>query len=107
MIKTIANLDQKIDKIFKNSDPNDIIVDIYKLIYPNWENIKCIKGFTHMNKDLYISVFERLRELDIKKHGDQFETLNTVGLSFLWFNKGVGSSEKLNLFEVEIPTIEL
>jgi hypothetical protein len=87
---TIKTSKKEIDQIFDSSNsPLDICLKLYKLVYPNYDDIKEIKGYPKINKEFSLYLFDKFGELD-QSNG------NTLDGSFFWMNKGFGTDEKLN-----------
>ena len=85
---------EQVDYIFKQSkNTEDALSALYKLIVPDWEQIKTSEGLPLIGKDgwLYIcKCFIRLSKPD------------NNGFPELWLNKGFASSEYLPMWTVDL-----
>ena len=95
-IKSVRDLQQHLQEIFEKSDHQDsVIVKLYKMLFPDWENIKRIEGFPAVGKALDEYIFNLFIEFDQKHHPDVFN-------GGAWIDKGFSTNEKLEPWEISL-----
>ena len=76
---------EKVDKLFETcTHQEDVAVELYRIVYPNWDNIKSIDGYPYINKETGSYLMKKFIEFDQLHHP-------TVINGGLWLNKGFSS----------------
>ena len=90
---------EEIDAAFEGVEhQQDYVVNIYKLVYPMWDEILFIDGWPRSSKKLWKEICKRAQEFDKAVHP-------TVMPGGLWLNKGfsaIGENENIELGEMEV-----
>ena len=95
-IKTIRDLQQHLQKIFEESDHQDsVMVNLYKLLFPDWEKIQRIEGYPEVGQGLWNYICNLFIEFDRKNHPECFK-------GGLWVNNGFSSSERLDPWMISL-----
>lgn len=77
----------KIDKIFdKATHQAEIVNELYKLAYPEWDMVKELNGFPKISKELNDYIFQRSIQFDKVFHPG-------VMAGGCWMNKGFSGRE--------------
>ena len=98
---TIKVTREEINKIFKEANhQEEIVIGLYKLALPDWDNIKKVNGWPTINKSTNEHLFIKFREFDRKKHPN-------VIAGGLWLNMGFSSLDSNYLNDWEIDTSHL
>lgn len=93
-IKDVEDLKAYIRKLFEKHDhQSDALIDIYKMVFPDWDRIEKIEGHPETGKSFWKFIFNQFNELDQKYHP-------TVFPGGLWFNTGFSSNENLDPWEL-------
>lgn len=72
----------KIDEIFQENDHQiDVTIALYKLVYPNWNDITLVDGYPTINEFTSKYIMGKFIEFDKKYHPD-------VMNGGCWMNKG-------------------
>jgi len=93
----------QIDKIFEEAkDQSDYIVGIYRLVFPDWDDIEAVNGWPTISKKTSEYIFDKAMEFDAKHHPD-------VIMGGMWMNNGFSTldGEHLALWEVDITTAKV
>ena len=89
---------EQIDQVFEGKkNQHDVFIDIYKLVYPDWDNIERIKGYPTVGKALSDYIWSEFMKFDTIHHPD-------VVSGGLWMNQGFSTSDKLGAWEVDLST---
>jgi len=73
-----------IDACFDVDHQADAMVNLYKLVYPDWDSIRKIDGFPRAGKELCVYICRSFIKFDEKHHPDVIK-------GGLWFNNGFSS----------------
>ena len=85
---------KQIDKIFEFSrDQSEACVALYRLAFPELDELKCIKGWPVVGKEAGLYISKKFMEFDRKHHPD---VLN----GGLWMNKGFSTGADLSPWEL-------
>jgi hypothetical protein len=87
---------EQIENIFENAeDSGDAFIKIYRLVYPNWDKIKQIKGHPKAGRVISEFIARKFVDFEMENQPDQ-------GCLFggLWLQKGFGVDQKLGDWEV-------
>jgi len=89
---------EKIDECFKNkTHQSDCVVAVYKMAFPNWDQITKIEGWPSVGRGISEYLFRKSMEFDRKHHPDVFA-------GGLWMNNGWSTEEKLGRWEIDMST---
>lgn len=85
---------KKLQEIFETSDNQEFaLVEIYKILFPDWDRIKKIDGFPIVGREMWEHICGLFIEFDRKKHP---EFLN----GGLWLNAGFSSSPDIGAWGI-------
>jgi hypothetical protein len=100
-IKSIRDLQIHLQKIFEESEhQNSVIVKLYKMLFPDWENIIRIEGFPAVGKALDEYIFNLFIEFDQKHHPSVFN-------GGAWIDKGFSTNENLEPWEISLENCKV
>ena len=100
-IKDLNALKEHIKAIFEKCEhQSDALIDIYKLVLPDWDQIKKIEGHPEAGSDLWKFIFKQFSELDRKYHPKVFP-------GGIWFNTGFSSNEHLDPWELSFDNCQV
>ena len=94
-------LKEHIQEIFaKHEHQNDVLVDIYKLIFPNWNQIESIEGHPEAGHTLWKFICNKFIEFDHKYHPKVFK-------GGIWLNTGFSTNSNLNPWEISFENCNI
>jgi hypothetical protein len=100
-IRSIRDLQTHLQEIFENSDhQSSVIIKLYRILFPDWDNIERIEGFPIVGKALWIYICNLFIEFDRLHHPD-----NLKGGS--WINYGFSSTDKLDPWEISLENCKI
>ncbi len=85
--------DQQVNDIFKEVDESEkphqaeVLVRLYKLVYPDWDDIESVDGCPQCSRQLALHCIRKFMEFDEKHHP-------SVMPSGIWLTRGFGADEK-------------
>jgi len=92
---------EKINAIFeKHKHQQKVLVDIYKLFIPNWDDIDKIENWPTCGKAMWIWISNKFADFDSKYHP---EVCKGGG----WINNGFSSNSKLADWEVDLKSCKI
>jgi len=95
------NLKKYIDEIFqKHKHQKDVLIDLYRMVLPNWDAIERIEGYPEAGKDLWEFICERFIEFDRKYHPKVFK-------GGIWLNTGFSFNKKIDPWKVSIENCRI
>jgi len=84
----------KIDRLFEEEEHQaHVMVGLYKMVFPNWDNIKSVDGFPTIGKKGAYYLAEKFMAFDRRHHPN-------VMPGGIWLNNGFSSDDTLDAFEV-------
>jgi len=88
------SLKEHIKAIFEQHEhQSDALIDIYKLVFPDWDHIKKIDGFPESGEDLWKFICRGFIAFDEKHHPNVFK-------GGIWMNNGFSSNSHLDPWEI-------
>ncbi len=100
-IEDEKDLKEQIKAIFtRHEHQSDALVDIYKLVLPDWDRIARIEGFPEAGNDLWKFICRQFIEFDGKHHPDVFR-------GGTWMNNGFSSNSHLDPWEISFENCHL
>jgi len=75
-----------VDRCFEFKSQGEVVVALYRLAFPDWDDIVSIKGWPKVSIDTNQYIFERFIEFDRIHHPE------ALG-GGLWMNKGWGTTK--------------
>ena len=88
------DLKKYIEAIFERyENQSDVLVDIYKLVFPDWDRIEKVHGFPEAGNDLWKFVCRKFIAFDEKHHPNVFK-------GGIWMNTGFSSNGYLKPWEL-------
>jgi len=92
---------EQVEEVFRTSKNQwEYLKKLYLLVYPNWSDIKKLKGFVHVSDELDLFIIGKSQEFDRIHHPD-------VLAGGMWMNYGFGSDRKLEGCQVLPAPYEL
>lgn len=92
---------EKVDLLFEEEkDQADVLVKLYKMVYPDWDRIEKINGFPTISKETNEYIFDKFFAFDKKYHGEVF-------MGGLWLNNGFSSLEGQDLSFMEVRPVDV
>ncbi len=89
-------LQKRIQEIFDYASSNtEALVEIYKLVFPDIEQIQKIKGHPVADKNLWTYIWRMFIQLDRKCHPQEFA-------GAIWINKGFGMNSGLASWSIDL-----
>jgi hypothetical protein len=89
-------LQKRIQEIFDYASSNtEALFEIYKLIFPDIEQIQKIEGHPVADKNLWTYIWRMFIQLDRKCHPQEFA-------GAIWINKGFGMNSGLKSWSIDI-----
>jgi len=100
-IRNILDLQQYLQKIFEESDHQDIVIaKLYKMVFPDWEKIKRIEGYPIIGQGLWGYICNLSIEFDRKNHPGCFN-------GGAWVNNGFASSDCLDPWMISLENCKV
>ena len=95
-MKTVKLTKETIDEIFKKANEQaDYVINLYKLAFPKWDDIKHVDGYPKVSKTTSEYLFEKAIIFDREKHPN-------VMNGGLWLDKGFALNEEVKDWEVSL-----
>ena len=95
-MKTIKLSTETIDKIFEKAEKQaDYAISLYRLAFPEWDNIKHVDGYPRVSETTNKYIFGKAISFDKEKHPN-------VMNGGLWLNIGFGSNEEVKDWEITL-----
>ena len=93
-ITNMQTLKTYILSIFSKHDhQKNIMVDLYKLVLPDWEKIETIEGYPEAGRELSIFISEQFIQFDRQHHPDCMA-------GGAWINAGFSVNGNLDLWQI-------
>ncbi len=90
----LETLKEHIEAIFSKHDHQEnVLIDLYKMVFPDWNKIKRIEGFPEAGTALWQFICDQFIDFDRKHHPDCFK-------GGAWMNAGFSSNCKLGAWEI-------
>ena len=108
-MKTIRLNEKAIKAVFETApDQSEALLAIYRMVFPQWDQIKKIDGWPTCNKTTWVSICEMFMELDNKRNAGVLPT-ERIMPGGMWMNNGFSSrgGEQLKDWEVELCPVTL
>ena len=99
-INNTEDLKSYIETIFKqNNHQQDALIDLYQMLFPDWEQLKTVGGYPEIGKALGNFLGRKFRAFDRKHHPD--------ALVNFWKRDGFKLNEALSPWEVSFKSCHL
>ena len=93
-IKDLKTLKEHIKSIFdKYQHQEDVLIDLYKMVLPDWDLIRKVEGFPVAGNDLWQFICRCFQEFDSRNHPD-------VMPAGVWMNSGFSVNRELSPWEI-------
>ena len=93
-IQGLKTLKEHIRAIFdKYQHQEEVLIDLYKMVLPDWDHIKKVNGFPVAGNDLWMFICRCFQNFDRKKHPD-------VMPAGAWMNIGFSVNHELSPWEI-------
>jgi hypothetical protein len=91
----------RIDSFFEgNTHQADVLIDLYKFVFPRWDDIVSIDGWPKISYDTSLYICGKFMDFDKIHHPD-------VMNGGLWMNKGFGVGDYLDDWIVDIDNCKV
>jgi hypothetical protein len=88
--------DQILELFEKSTHQADILVGIYKLYIPDWDNIKSIENWPTCGEEMWLFICDEFIKFD-KLHHESYP-------GGLWLNNGFSTDKTLDPWAVDLST---
>ena len=93
-IKDLKTFKEHIKAIFdKDQHQEEVLIDLYKMVLPDWDFIKKIEGFPEAGNDLWQFICLHFQKFDSRNHPD-------VMPAGAWMNSGFSVNRELSPWEI-------
>ena len=90
-----------IDECFKDkTHQHDVIIALYKIVFPQWDDIEKIEGWPRVNKLTWGHICTKFFEFDKQHHP-------TVMAGGCWMNSGFGSDDTLPNWKISMDGVNV
>ena len=87
--------------IFRKHDHQEnVLIDLYKMVFPDWDRIKKIEGFPEAGSALWKFICDRFMDFDRKHHPDCLK-------GGAWMNSGFSASSQLDPWEISLDNCKV
>ncbi len=87
-------LQKYIKEVFQiHNHQENVIIDIYKIVFPEWDQIKTIKGYPAAGDSLWKFICNLFIEFDSKHHPECFK-------GGCWMNTGFSANKNLSPWDI-------
>ena len=97
---TVSFMDYVRSLFEKHDHQQQVICDMYKLIFPDWDRIKHIKNYPATDTKLWEFVWDLFLEFDKKYHPDCMP-------GGAWLNIGFSVNRELQPYEIDVSECEI
>ena len=95
-ITSQKKLEHRLQEIFERAEhQSSALVDIYKLIIPDWEQIERLEGYPVVGRGLWQYIANLFIDFDQRNHPQIFN-------GGLWLNQGFSSSNEIGPWEISM-----
>jgi len=87
----------------KNTHQQDVLIELYRMAYPNYDQLSKIDGWPTINKKTWMTIASLFRDFDAKHHPE-------VMSGGCWMNTGfstLDAADDLQDWEVDKTTCEI
>jgi len=92
---------EKVKKLFEEeTDHENIVIELYKTVFPKWNSIKNIKNWPKINKKTNEEIMSMFIDFDRIHHKNVFP-------GGVWMNYGFSSDNSVNEWEVDLSQIKI
>ncbi len=84
----------------KHAHQADVIIDIYKLVFPDWDSIKKVDEPPEAGSSLWKFICGQFIDFDSKHHPKVFK-------GGIWLNNGFSSNSKLDPWELSFKNCQV
>ena len=93
--------EKMIDECFEGkTKQSDVIVAIYRIVFPRWDEIEKIDGWPRVNKKTWGNICHKFFEFDKTHHP-------TVMAGGCWMNSGFGSDDSLPDWKADLDGVSV
>lgn len=95
---------ENIKDLLKQSekDPAYFMVNLYKFVFPDWDNISRVNGFPKISTNTSLYIMD-----EFTKYSNDVSNNSLVQFGLLWLNSGFSSDDLMKDFEVDLSNVEL
>ena len=100
-INSKENLQEYIKAVFEKHDHQEkVLIDLYKMVLPDWEQIRKVEGYPEAGDELWNFICQRFQEFDRKRHPDCLP-------GGAWMNTGFSVNRKIPPWSVCLENCSL
>jgi len=100
-IKNEETLKEYIAAIFEKHDhQTDVLIDLYKMILPDWDSIEKIDGRPEVGKDFWKFICNKFIDFDCKYHPKVFN-------GGIWLNTGFSADTNLKPWDINFDNCQI
>jgi hypothetical protein len=100
-INDVITLKDHIEAIFcKHDHQETVLIDLYRMVFPDCDNIRRIDGFPEAGNDLWKFICDLFIDFDRKHHPDCLK-------GGAWMNSGFSSNSKLGSWEISLDNCKV
>ena len=93
-IKDLKTFKEHIKAIFdKYQHQEEVLIDLYKMVLPDWDQIDKVEGFPAAGNDLWMFICLCFQDFDCRNHPD-------VMPAGAWMNSGFSVNHELSPWEI-------
>ena len=91
----------KIEAVFeKATNQEEALIELYKLVFPDWEEIITIRNWPSCGKTMWGFICKKFIEFDRKHHPK-------IMAGGIWLNNGFSCNKQLNDWDIDLTTCEV
>lgn len=92
---------EEIEKVFEqNTNQGDVLIDLYRMVFPDWDSIKQLEGYPTIGKDLWQYICQLFINFDKQYH-------KAVMAGGCWMNTGFSSNETITDNSVDLSGVKI
>ena len=100
-ITSLDALKDNITKIFSKHEHQEyILIDLYRMILPDWDHIERIDGYPEAGNALWKFICNNFIEFDQKHHPDVFK-------GGIWLNTGFSANSNLDPWDINFENCKI
>jgi hypothetical protein len=100
-ITNTKKLQQHIKELFAdNTNQSEVLIGLYKLVLPNWDEIKKLNGFPVCGQELWLYICDQFITFDQANHPGCMA-------GGAWINQGFSSDRRLKPWEINFDNCEV
>ena len=101
---------EQIDQVFEQAkEPADYVIGLYKLAFPDWDDIEQLHGFPEISKDTNAYIFRKAQSFDRDFYAKKYanDPISRPMPAGLWFNNGFSGKEGVPDWKVRTAHLQV